>query len=84
MLSSTCNYVCEERKQHVRCSPLQAHDAGSSSGPKRIVNQADVVVAAFVKDPHIQGTYYATLVSTVFYTPYSRDIFHHDRYVTLS
>ena len=63
---------------------LQAHDACSSSKPKRIVNQADVLVAAFVKDPHIQGTYCATLVATVFYTPYSRDIFHHDRHVTLS
>ena len=42
-----------------------------------MVNQADVLVAAFVKDPHIQGTYYATLVATVFYTPYSRNIFHH-------
>ena len=43
MLSSTCNYVCEESKQHVHCSPLQAHDACSSSKPKRIVNQADVL-----------------------------------------
>ena len=84
MLSSTCNYVCEESKQHVHCSPLQAHDAGSSSRPERIVNQADVLVAAFVKDPHIQGTYHATLVATVFCTPYSRNIFHHDRHVTLS
>ena len=82
MLSSICNYVCEESiLQHVQCSPLQAHDAGSSSRLKRIVNQADVLVAAFVKDPHIQGTYYATFVATVFYTPYSRNIFHH---VTLS
>ena len=84
MLSSTCNYVCAESKQHVHCSPLKAHDAGSSSRPKEIVNQADVVVAAFVKDPDIQGTYYATLVATVFYTPYYRDIFYHDRHVTLS
>ena len=59
---------------------MYTHDAGSSSRPKRIVNQADVLV----KDPHIQGTYYATLVATVFYTPYSRNIFHHDRHVTLS
>ena len=59
-------------------------DAGSSSKPKRIVNQANVLVAAFVKDPHIHGTYYATLAVTVFYTPYSRNIFHHDRHVTLS
>ena len=79
MLSSICNYVCEESKQHVHCSPLQAHDAGSSSKPKRIVSQADVLVAAF----HIQGTYYATLVATVFYTPYSRNIFHHDRHIKL-
>ena len=78
MLSSICNYVCEESKQHVHCSPLQAHDAGSSSKPKRIVNQTDIFVAAF----HIKGTYYATLVATVFYTPYSRNIFHHDRHVT--
>ena len=77
MLSSTCNYVCEESKQHVHCSPLQAHDACSSSELKRIVsvNQADVLVAAFVKDPHIQGTHYVTLVATAFYTPYSRNIF---------
>ena len=84
MLNSMCNYVCEEGKQHVHCSPLQAHDAGSSSRLKRTVNQANVLVAAFVKDPHIQGTYYATLVATVFYTPYSRNIFYHDRHVTLS
>ena len=62
MLSSTCNYVCEESKQYVHCSPLEAHDACSSSKSKRIVvDQADVLVAAFVKDHHIQGTYYAQL-----------------------
>ena len=70
--------MCEESKQ-------QAHDAGSSSKPKRIVNQADVLVAAFVNDLHIQGTYYATLIAIVSYTPYSINIFHHDhRHVTLS
>ena len=53
MLGSICNYVYEESKQHVHCSPLQAHDASSSSRPKRTANQADVLVAAFVKDPLI-------------------------------
>ena len=76
--------VCEESKQHVHVYTVivhfKAHDAGSSSKPKRIGNQADVLVAAF----RILGTYYATLVATVFYTPYSRNIFHHDRHVTLS
>ena len=62
MLRSIYNYVCEESKQHLHCSPLQAHNAGSSSRPKRIGNQTNVLVAAFVKDPHIQRTYYATLV----------------------
>ena len=58
--------MCVKRvKQHVESSPLEAHDAGSSSKPKRIVNQADILVAAFVKDPHIQGTCYATLIAIV-------------------
>ena len=59
MLSSTCNCVKRVNnmytKQHVHCCPLQAHDAGSSSRPKRIVNQADVLMAPFVKDPHIHS-----------------------------
>ena len=46
---------------------------------KTIANQVDVLVAAFVKDPHIQ------LVAIVSYIRYSINIFHHDhRHVTLS
>ena len=77
--------MCVKRLNNM-CRPLQPHDAGSSSKPKRIVvNRADLLVAAFVlKDPHIQGAYYATLVAIVSYTPYSINIDHHDhRYVKL-
>ena len=72
--------MCEESKTTCRSSPLiQAHDAGSSSKPETIVNQVDVLVAAFVKDPHIQ------LVAILSYIRYSINIFHHDhRHVTLS
>ena len=60
-------------------SKQDAHDAGSSSKPKTIVSQVDVLVAAFVKDPHIQ------LVAIVSYIRYSINIFYHDhRHVTLS
>ena len=57
---------------------IQAHDAGSSFKPKTIVNQVDVLVAAYVKDPHIQ------LIATVSNIRYSINIFHHvHRHVTL-
>ena len=50
-----------------KMSPLQAHD-GSSSKPKRTVNQADALVVAFVKDPQIQGMYYATLIGDCYHS----------------
>ena len=66
----------EESKQdvvHFKLMILAVHP-----NQKRIVNQVDVLVGAFIKDPHVQGTYYATLVAIVSYTPYSINIFHHD------
>ena len=70
--------MCEESKQHVvhfKLMMLAVHPN----------HQVDVLVAAFVKDLHIQRTYYATLVAIVSYIQYTTNIIYHDhRHVTLS